>query len=419
MKVFISILIVVSLCSCHSGGIEIPPQPAFSHALRPIHLTPGDTTKINLSDYFSDLSDLTKISGSKNLEILHETDSSDLYLIPRAEISPLSNLTFRYKDFNYDIPLLTNHQQAGTQFMIYTDKIEGDTLFLRSNRSVEKWIVYIDNYRLRKKLLISDTNQIGIILPPQIAQLKYSVLRVWASDGKNVSNDVYVPLKGKQAIRAIHWPDSLREQNFLPLNVQDIDTTINRTAGRVFVRHSEKFTRLHQLLSEMQGKYGVHNDKRYILTESKNKIPGFQVADSSTYSKLLQLWTFHATIPGNPELCPADSLLIPANPHDDILTLKDNITQLNNLAGNNMALIFGDFIPLRVEDRIYAYMRSYFGQEVIVIFNKNTEAITLKLDLPEVKRNEDFKALFDNRFSYDNSRLLLDVPALGVEVIYN
>ena len=68
---------------------------------------------------------------------------------------------------------------------------------------------------------------------------------------------------------------------------------------------------------------------------------------------------------------------------------------------------------------MYAYMRSYFEKETIVVFNKNQEAVTLKLDLPDLKREENFRALFDNRFSYNNSKLILDVPGNGVEVIYN
>lgn len=75
--------------------------------------------------------------------------------------------------------------------------------------------------------------------------------------------------------------------------------------------------------------------------------------------------------------------------------------------------------PLRVEKQIYAYIRSFFGKNVLVVFNKGKETVSLKLDLPEMKREENFSSLFGNRFSYDNSKIILDVPAYGVEIIYN
>lgn len=86
---------------------------------------------------------------------------------------------------------------------------------------------------------------------------------------------------------------------------------------------------------------------------------------------------------------------------------------------SSMALMYGDFIPLRVENKVYAYLRSYFGQDVVVVFNKEPEEVTLKLDLPQRDRKGQFKALFDGRFSYDNSKLIVDVPANGIEIIYN
>ncbi len=84
-----------------------------------------------------------------------------------------------------------------------------------------------------------------------------------------------------------------------------------------------------------------------------------------------------------------------------------------------MALLYGDFIPLRVEDAVYAYLRSYFGEDVVVVFNKKPEAVTLKLDMPQRRREGGFKSLFGNRFSYANSKLIVDVPGNGVEIIYN
>lgn len=418
MKVLILGIIIALLCSCNSKGIHLPANPVITYPVTPISLT-GGTVKINLTDYFPDLSLLKKITGSKNMEIVYESETPTLYLIPEKNIFPLANLRFRYEGFNYDIPLLKNSGSPKDSPLIFTDEIRGDTIFLRSDRPVEKWAVYIQNYKLRDRFLLPDSARLGIILPIETTQLKKSTLRVWAANTSGVSNDVFIPLAGKQVVLDVHSLDSIYGQIYNPTHSQqDIDTIINITAGQIFSRQGGKLTRLHQLLSENLRQYGIHNNKRYILTNSQNKIPGFQISDSSIYNKLLQLWTFHITIPGIPEICQADSLKIPGNIPNDDRMVRQKITQLNELC-NEMPLIYGDFIPLRIEDEVYAYIRSYFGEEIIVVFNKSREPVTLKLDLPDIHRKENFKALFDNRFSYDNARLLLDVPALGVEVIYN
>lgn len=99
--------------------------------------------------------------------------------------------------------------------------------------------------------------------------------------------------------------------------------------------------------------------------------------------------------------------------------VKEKTARLNTFRRESMALMFGDFIPLRVENKVYAYLRSYFGEDVIVIFNKGKENVTLRFDLPQRERKGTFKSLFGGRFSYDNSKLIADVPANGVEIIYN
>ena len=88
-----------------------------------------------------------------------------------------------------------------------------------------------------------------------------------------------------------------------------------------------------------------------------------------------------------------------------------------------MALLYGDFIPLRVEKQIYAYIRSFFGKNVLVVFNKGKETVSLKLDLPEMKREENFSSLFGNRFP-DNMcwcsiGLCLEVPFCSASLCIN
>lgn len=425
MKAFILAITIIFLYSCHSGSLRIPPHPAIEEIVSPLWQT-EDTMKINITKYFPDLSLIQKISGSDNVEVLYDRNTPYVYIIPQKNSSPLSNLAFSYDGFNYDIPLLAQNKEQENSPLIFTDKIQEDTIYLRSNQPIETWAVYLHNHKLPDKYLFSEEERLGIVLPPQTTQLPHSALRIWANNPSGLSNEVYIPLNGKEVVEDMRVSDSIPEETasgeivFVPGNPNPIytDTTTNRIAVNIFIRQHESFIRLHRLITENRRIYEAYQQLR-LLVNTKGTIPGFQISDSSSCNKLVQLWAFHITTPGISQIYPADTLVLPKGDTAEKLLARQQIAQLNTLYKDNISLLIGDFIPLRVEDKIYAYMRSYFGREIIVVFNKEAETITLKLDLPDIKRESNFKALFDNRFSYDNSKLLLDIPAHSVEVIYN
>lgn len=234
------------------------------------------------------------------------------------------------------------------------------------------------------------------------------------------------------------------------------DFNVYDDAVPVFAIPGESFRRLNNSLEESFRYYGIHNMMSYISgnqdrarfisyaagdvsfnEDSKaagwsRKIGERKPSDDAAYAKLLQLIAFNATIPGIPVIYYGDEIgMTGGNDPDnrrmmrfdklsqDEEALKTGTARLNNFRRGSMALMYGDFIPLRVEDGVYAYLRSYLGQDVVVVFNKGRETVTMKLDLPQKERKGDFKALFDGRFSYDNSKLIVDIPADGVEIFYN
>lgn len=234
------------------------------------------------------------------------------------------------------------------------------------------------------------------------------------------------------------------------------DFNVYDDAVAAFARPEVGFQRLNSSLEQSFHFYGVHNLMAYIsgnqdrarfisyaagdLSFSEDskaagwtrKIGERKPSDKGAYDKLIQLIAFNSTIPGIPVIYYGDEIgMTGGNDPDnrrmmrfDRLSEEERMVRektalLNNFRRESMALMYGDFIPLRVEDKIYAYLRSYFGEDVIVIFNKGNEEVTLKLDLPQRNRKKDFKSLFGGRFSYDNSKLIADVPADGVEIIYN
>lgn len=234
------------------------------------------------------------------------------------------------------------------------------------------------------------------------------------------------------------------------------DFNVYDDAVAAFARPDVGFRQLNASLEESFHYYGVHSLMSYISGNQdrarfisyaagdlrfdedskaagwKRRIGERKPSDVAAYDKLVQLLAFNATIPGIPVVFYGDEIgMTGGNDPDNRRMMrfdglseeeemvKEKTARLNTFRRESMALMFGDFIPLRVEDDIYAYLRSYFGEDVIVIFNKGRENMTLRLDLPARDREGEFKSLFGGRFSYDNSQLIADVPANGVEIIYN
>lgn len=417
MKAFFVITIVVFLYSCQSANMQIPPNPLFGMPAGPFWWE-GDTMPIHLTDYFPDLSLLQKVSASKNVEILYLTDST-LLLLPTPQTTSWGNLKFRYEGFNYDIPLLLKTQNEKNLPIIFTAKILNDTIFLQSDRPIEKWIVYIQNHKLKDKFLFPTGQGLGITLPIEMQEIKSSILRVWAINESGISNEVDIPLVKNQVVKDWHLLDSIPDLKYGKKHFTYIDSLTGKAAAKIFFRKYDKFPQLHYLTKENLKEQGINNYPYRILLTKDYKIPTHFPVDSVTAYRFIQLWTFHISLPGVPEICHPDSLRIPIKNEEDLDITRQKMAMLNDLYQNSFPLQHGNFIPLRVENDVYAYMRSYFEKEVIFIFNKNREMVTLKLNLPNRKREENFKALFDNRFSYSNSKLILDVPAYGVEVIYN
>lgn len=234
------------------------------------------------------------------------------------------------------------------------------------------------------------------------------------------------------------------------------DFNVYDDAVAAFARPDVGFQRLNASLEESFHYYGVHNLMSYISGnqdrarfisyaagdvsfEEDSKAAGWtrrigerRPSEMTAYDKLVQLIAFNTTIPGIPVIYYGDEIgMTGGNDPDNRRMMrfdglseeeqmvKEKTAQLNLFRRKSMALLFGDFIPLRVEDHVYAYLRSYFGEDAIVVFNKGKEPLTLKLDLPQRDRKGTFKSLFGGRFSYDNSKLIVDVPSNGVEIIYN
>lgn len=231
------------------------------------------------------------------------------------------------------------------------------------------------------------------------------------------------------------------------------DFNVYDDAVPVFALPQESFKRLHNSLEESFKYYGRHNMMAYISGNQDRgrfisyasgdlrfdedaKAAGWTrkigVKNEDAYDKLIQLIAFNSTIPGIPVIYYGDEIGMPGgNDPDnrrvmrfDGLSERESVVRrktarLNTFRRSSMPLMYGSFNLLRIEDKIYAYTRDYFDKTVIVAFNKSDEAKTIVLDIPEKFRDEKLNSLFHTRFSFSGSKLVLDIPANGVEILFN
>jgi len=157
-----------------------------------------------------------------------------------------------------------------------------------------------------------------------------------------------------------------------------------------------------------------------------------QVKDTVGYRKLASLEAFNMTIPGIPVIYYGDEYGMAGaadpdnrrmmkfdslNKHEQYL--KETTSKLAHLRNSNLALIYGDFNTLKVNDRVFVYMRSYFGKSVIVVFNKDKSAKKIEFELPERFKETTFIAQFGNKFTAEKGKVTVDLGGNSFEILAN
>lgn len=157
-----------------------------------------------------------------------------------------------------------------------------------------------------------------------------------------------------------------------------------------------------------------------------------KVEDTSGYRRLASLMAFNMTIPGIPVIYYGDEYGMPgANDPDNRRMMQfeglsdheqwmlDITKKLTHLRRQHLALLYGDFIPLHVTDKSYAYMRLYLDQAVIVVFNKADSEQKVELPIPSRFGQEEFIPRFGSSCSLNDLTLSLILPANSFEILTN
>ncbi len=230
------------------------------------------------------------------------------------------------------------------------------------------------------------------------------------------------------------------------------DFNVYDDAVVTFARKDLPFDRLEKGLKESFSIYGYHNLMGYISGnqdrsrfisfasgdirfDENQKLAGWTrditITDSSAFDRLDLLLAFINTIPGIPVIYYGDEIGSPGAGDPDNrrmmkfeglnqreLNLRNHVSELFHFRKNNPSLIYGDTRFLYKSDDQWAFVRSWFGENALVIFNKSDKESSLKIDLPgEIKGNIEASINNNQSIKKEKQQITIDLAPLSFEII--
>ncbi len=231
------------------------------------------------------------------------------------------------------------------------------------------------------------------------------------------------------------------------------DFNVYDDAIAVFAMDNQGFERLNNSIEESLHYYGDHNIMGYITGnqdrprfislaggelsfEEDTKLAGWKrdigVGDPVGYQKLSELIAFIMTIPGLPVIYYGDEIGMPGgNDPDNRRMMRfgdlsereqwlNKITKkLIDIRMNNIELIYGDFMPLLVEKDAYVFMRSYFDQVSIMVFNNSDEEKEIEFKIPGRLQGINFLSRFENDFTQKQEMSTINLSSNSFDILTN
>ncbi|MEW5846667.1 MAG: alpha-amylase family glycosyl hydrolase [Bacteroidota bacterium] len=154
------------------------------------------------------------------------------------------------------------------------------------------------------------------------------------------------------------------------------------------------------------------------------------VGDSTAYAKLCMLNAFNMTIPGVPTIYYGDEFGMPGgNDPDNRRMMKfdglsvheqqtlETVTKLVNIRRDNLAMVYGAFQTLVATDNTYAYLRKYFSNAAVIIFNKSNLEQTVEIQLPDYLFDSALYPNFNSPYSNRNGILKVTLKPFSFEIL--
>jgi glycosidase len=142
------------------------------------------------------------------------------------------------------------------------------------------------------------------------------------------------------------------------------------------------------------------------------------------------LMAFNMTIPGVPVIYYGDEFGMPGGNDPDSRRMMRfeglNEIEIKNLEitkkllalrNSSMALTYGDFYTLQVDDKSYVFLRKYFEEVQIVFFNKDENTKTFEIELPEWMDADELEANFGSSFEIKKNKVTLTLEPWSFEIL--
>jgi len=230
------------------------------------------------------------------------------------------------------------------------------------------------------------------------------------------------------------------------------DFNLYDAAVDAFAKSESGFENLHRVLNESMHYYGHHhlmgnitgNQDRARFTsyadggvkfDEDPKLAGWtrdiQNNGKVGFERMEMLNAFLMTTPGIPCIYYGDEIGMPGGNDPDNRRmmvfsgwnneqsqLQKAISQLTTLRRSSMALTYGDLLVLQNDEKVFAYVRQYFGEAVVVVFSKKGNQGALRFTLPQHLHTEAWKSMKGSAFSVKGNSLTVDLKSSPYEVIY-
>lgn len=136
-----------------------------------------------------------------------------------------------------------------------------------------------------------------------------------------------------------------------------------------------------------------------------------KVDNPDSYDKLKLYIAYLISIPGVPIIYYGDEIgMTGASDPDNRRMMRfgddlneyekqtfEDVSKLIHIRKNHPALRYGDFLTLRADENIYAYIRSDMNERVLVILNKNEKELSFSIKIPEIYKAKKIVNLFNKQ----------------------
>jgi glycosidase len=225
------------------------------------------------------------------------------------------------------------------------------------------------------------------------------------------------------------------------------DFNVYDDAVATFARDEVSFSRLVNSVQESLDYFGDHHvmgnitgnqDRARFISyadgsirfDEDAKLAGWTreivVSDSLAYKKLQSLIAFMMTIPGVPVIYYGDEIGDPGgnDPDNRRMMRFSNLSkqeentkkltqQLVKLRRDNLALLYGDWHVVSLNEKQVLIKRKYFTDEVWIAFNKSNTPVTMDIsNLPQ-----QVSSLLGNKLTTNQTASTLDLPPYSFEII--